>query len=85
MCNQCGIGIPISQKKHSCPTTDKKTVENMLANIPSNLKGKLAHSLVKEMQLEQKEEEKQSTVVNLPPAEGGKPPPSPDRTGEIPI
>ena len=52
MCNQCGIGIPISQKKHSCSTSDKKTVENMLANIPSHLKGKLAHALVKEMQLE---------------------------------
>ena len=73
MCNQCGIGIPISQKKHFCSTTDKKTVENILADIPSNLKGKLAHALVKEMQLEQKQGEKQPTVMNIPPAEGYKP------------
>ena len=50
MCHQSGKGIPVNQKSHSCNSSDKAIVANMLQSISTSLKPKLAHSLLKELQ-----------------------------------
>ena len=53
MCNMCGKGLYSSQTSHKCSATDIEIVENMLKAIPERVKGKLTHSLLKEIEKKQ--------------------------------
>ena len=68
MCHQCGKGILVNQKSHSCNSADKAIVANMLQSIPASLKPKLAHSLLKELKADQEG----NSTVHLTPAGGGR-------------
>ena len=69
MCHSCGKGVPVTQKSHSCKSSDLNIVQNMLKLVPAGLKGKLAHSLLRELQEEQNDV---GATVQLPPANGGR-------------
>ena len=66
MCQSCGKGLPITQKSHTCSSSDLETVSNMLQSIPNSLKPKITYSLLQELQKEQE------GALHLPPASGGK-------------
>ena len=66
VCPSCYKGLTASQVLHTCHSSDQDIVAAMVQNIPPQLKAKLAHSLVKDMQKEQ-----EGKVLKLPPAAGG--------------
>lgn len=66
ICPDCGRGIPVSVKTHTCQATDQARVTNLLQSLPSPVKEKLTFALLKD-QLEHNSE----GVVNLPQLEGG--------------
>ena len=68
MCQRCGKGVSVSEKSHTCSASDVTIVGNMLQSIPEHLKGKLAHSLLREQQ----EVQKAGASVQLPPPTGGR-------------
>ena len=58
-----------SQDSHSCMVSDKERVQSMVANLPTELKGKLALALIKE--LNENEQGAGDHSIKLPQASGG--------------
>ena len=78
ICIECGKGVPVNQKVHTCKASDQDVIKNILSGIPNRLKDKLAHTLVKELKDKKKQEfgphlpTYEAQTISLPSASGGK-------------
>ena len=69
ICGDCGKGLLLNQKTHSCDVSDITKMLNMVDNIPVELRGKLALHLIQEQRVSAVGD----SDVTLPPAQGGVP------------
>ena len=67
----CGRGVVGGRSRHTCSASDRERVEGMVANLPEDIKGKLALALLREVQEEQGGAG--DWAVGLPQPHGGVP------------
>ena len=73
LCTKCGRGVVGGRSRHTCSASDRERVEGMVANLPEDIKGKLALALLREVQEEQGGAG--DWAVGLPQPHGGVPTP----------
>ena len=67
ICKDCGKGVPVTVKIHTCNVSDMERVEALVHSIPKDVRSKLALALIREQQ-----EDPTDNTVYLPQSRGGK-------------